>query len=391
MSETETAMLATGITADREWGDCVQFAILDIPVHLEVEEPEFASITRAFMGAYASGVAGAAGGIDGLQFRVSRVDTLPQSPVEEVPVHRTRHPYWNFDGLTDAGRRMHVWPTRGIAIEQTDARRWRIAVRQDVDARFAAEGIFHAVRSLALYHRPPGNMLHGSAIAAGDRVFAMIGPSMAGKTTMMTRMLMHMPCVPFANDRLLVLPGASLPTLSWPSYASFCEGHLLGDAALAAAARRYEQEDCAYRTRRWGVELNDRFDKAGKRTYPMAWLSEVYQRPYRSHGRLAGIVLCRVSPDIERTDLRELAIEGCDREPALDCLRASAFDEHEPSFLPWHGLPVPRNAPDPGHLLDRLRAAGGKVFSLAVPVSQLDDATRLLGQALGLMPDRANG
>jgi len=38
-----------------------------------------------------------------------------------------------------------------------------------------------------------------------------------------------------------------------------------------------------------------------------------------------------------------------------------------------------------------LGAAGGKVISLAVPVNQLDDATRLLGKALALMPDRENG
>ena len=160
---------------------------------------------------------------------------------------------------------------------------------------------------------------------------------------------------------------------------------------MAAAARRYEAEDCTYRTRRWGIELSGRFDKAGKRTYPMRWLREVYGRPYRNAGQLGAIVLCQVSPDIERTVFRELDLDGADREQALSCLRASAFDDHEPSFLSWHGLPTPRNAPELGHLLDRLSAAGGKVISLAVPVNQLDDATRLLGKALALMPDRQNG
>lgn len=391
MIRDETALLAHGTAADPGRGDSVHFAILDIPIRLDVEEREFASITHAFMGAYAPGEAAAMAAGDGLAFHVRRVATLPASPTEKVAVHRTRHPYWDFGGLTDAARVMHVWPTRGLSIERMATRSWGIGVRHDVDARFAAEGIFHAIRSLALYHRPPGNMLHGSAVACGDRLVAFVGPSMAGKTTLMTRMLANTGCHPFANDRFLVLPDASLQTRSWPSYASFCEGHLQGDASLAAAARRYEAEDCAYRTRRWGMQLSDRFDKAGKRTYPMRWLREVYGRPYRNAGQLAAIVLCQVSRDIERTVFRQLDLDGADREQALSCLRASAFDDHEPSFLPWHGLPIPRNAPELGHILDRLSAAGGKVISLAVPVNQLDDATRLLGKALALMPDRENG
>jgi hypothetical protein len=391
MSRDGTDLLATGTAADREQDECVQFAILDIPIRLQVEEPEFASITHSFMGAYAPSAAAAIDPGDGLEFSVRRVAALPASPNVEVAVHRTRHPYWNFSGLTDSAGEMHVWPTRGISIERMNARSWRIGVRQDVDAQFAAEAVFHAIRSLALYHRPAGNMLHGSAVASGDRLVAFVGPSMAGKTTLMTRMLAKTGCDLFANDRFLVLPDASLQTLSWPSYASFCEGHLLGDAALATAARWYETEDCTYRTRRWGVHLSDQFDKAGKRTYPMCWLREVYGRPYRTAGRLAAIVLCQVSPDLERTELRELNFVNTDREQALNCLRASAFDDHEPSFLPWHGLPTPRNAPELCHLLDRLSATGGKLIALDVPVSQLDEATGLLGKALALIPEPKNG
>lgn len=308
-----------------------------------------------------------------LVLRVERGELPPGGAAPRTRVHRSKHEYWNFDAeVTHAGPPLHaLWPSRQLYVElPASLSPVRVVFHHAVDDAFAGEGLFHLMRSLALYLRMPGNLLHASAVVHGRGAVLFVGHTLSGKTTLLTEAVLACGARPLANDRVLLPARDPLHAVSWPSYCSFCEGTLLGHRSLTDAALAYERDDCAYRTRRWPEPLVRDFSPQRKRTYPMIWFTEATATRFVRHAPLSAIVFSRLDLSLPEASWSRL-------EPAIDAaaiageLAESSFDRAEPSFLPWHGLAWPSTAPELGDLIERASAARVRFFRLAAPPAPL--------------------
>jgi hypothetical protein len=305
---------------------------------------------------------------------------VPDCPptVASVPVHRSKHAYWTFDGRVLSTSPPFVsWPTRGVAVRLDRDVRHVEVVTTGNDHRFDGESIFHVLRSLTLYLRAPGRwLLHASAVCREGRCYAFTGDAFAGKTTLFTEAVLRGRATPVANDRVSI--GPALDVLSWPSYASYCEGTLLRYPELVAAALAYESERCPFRTQRWSGPLSSSFSKFKKRIYPMAWFAAAADRKYRRHAPLGALFLSKVdqsarSPSLRRMDLSAAA----DRALFLNAVTAGSFESEEPSFMPWHGLDRPRGSASED-LLDSLVDGNAPVHYLSIHPDDLGSLPHLL-------------
>lgn len=355
-------------------------SVFDLRLHVQAERPEDLGYLDAFMDAFEATAPNEARRV--VDVRVHR-QTLPPASGPEVPVHRSKHPYWNIDSqlLSDCPRTV-LWLSRGIAVTVEDqGSRVTIAVSPDLPPAFAGESIFHALRGICLALRPAGSLLHASAVVLDDRAIAFCGDSLSGKTTVMTQLVLRHGVRPLTNDRLLLTPGLPLRVHAWPSYASYCEGTLLAYKELASAAAYYESDVCPYRTRRWTGPLSWTFDKERKRTYPLAWLSQAAGCKFVRQSHLAALVFLRVSPKV--TKFRPTRIPLHDRALAGGLLAKVVFADQDPSFMPWHGLPMP--SPDPAFaLIDEVARSGVALYELEVPVADLGS---VFGFVAGVLND----
>lgn len=297
-------------------------------------------------------------------------------------VHRSKHRYWNFSAQVADSRPLRaVWPTRGLQVEADatlSALEVSISPKQSTAA--AGESLFHLLRSFALYLRARGNFLHASGVVVDGNALLFVGNALAGKTTLFTAAVRSGRARPLANDRALLTPEPLVHALSWPSYASYCEGTLLEIPELARAACAFEErEPNPLRTQRWSAPLEAAFSVDHKRIYPMIWLSEALHARYVRRAPVGAVVFAHLAPGLNGASLRELRTEPHrEREQILGALSAACFDTTEPSFLPWHGLPLPDDAPPLTALVERLALAGARFFSLEMNPNAVSTLFELL-------------
>jgi hypothetical protein len=360
------------------------FCILDTRFTATSAEPRLLDYSRAFMEAYAADEEPLPAAQE-IALSVERA-AVDGGPGRTVPVHRSKHGYWTFPGVVVGERpRRVVWPSRGVMVSFCrEHGSLDVAVGADTPAAVAGEAVFHACRSLALYLRraEAGLLVHASAVTVDGAAVIFTGDVMAGKTTVMTEAVLRHGAVPLSNDRVWLRPEDPPQAVSWPSYASFCEGTLLNYPPLAEAALRYEDPAYPHRTQTWPWPLRPVFAKDSKRTYPMMWFAEAAGVRFLPRAPLGAVVLTRCAPDAasaepEPIDLRS----GSGRARLTAALASQVFDTAEPSFLPWHGLPLPRGAPAVTRIVDQLGAAGVAAFALTVNPSDLTPIKELLWKA----------
>ncbi|KQR11669.1 hypothetical protein [Cellulomonas sp. Leaf334] len=301
-----------------------------------------------------------------------------------MPVHRSKHSYWSLSGdLLETSPRTVRFAGRGVAVTSEAADRWRVAAQPWAKPSVVGEAVFHVQRSVALYRRDSatGPLLHASGVLGRDgRAVLFTGSVSAGKTTLLTEAVVTYGAVPLTNDRAWLRIDADVTVQSWPSYASFCEGTLITYPVLRGAAERFESErDNPLRTTAHPEPLRYAFDKDTKRIYPMSWFTDATNTRFVPSATLGTLVLSRLEVARGASELRELDLtHDVDRRMLVDVLQDESFDSHEPSFLPWHGLPMPVLCWPPEKVADALRDAGVRVVVLRADPTELSVLADLL-------------
>lgn len=333
--------------------------------------------SHAFVDAYVPW-SGGADGPDGPRSSIPvevHLGALPATGGRRVGVHASKHPYWTFDATVGLEDGVTVWP-RGIAVAIRDGgQRIEVTVGPDTSAARAGESLFHALRGVALYQRRAahGSLLHASAVVLDGRAVAFTGSAGAGKTSLLTELVRSGAAAPLSNDRIRISHTGPLTASTWPSYASYCEGTLRTVPELHTAALAWEAGD-PLRTQQWGTDLAMSFQKSHKRVYPMTWFTDAVGSRFEHAAPLDLLVVSRLDPAAEERHVRRLDPDApADRRLLLDLLADNRFDHLEPSFLPWHGLPLPTPALDDAEVLDRFTATGTPIVSLTLGPGHLRD------------------
>ncbi|MFL5739960.1 MAG: hypothetical protein ACJ75B_07075 [Flavisolibacter sp.] len=314
--------------------------------------------------------------------------TTRSKPVlQEAGVHFSKNlEYWNFNAQIHSNSEDEVsgtWPDKGLWLQFYKKEFiLKIEVVDGYDPLMAGEGIYHALRNLALYLRQGayGNLFHGCSVELNGKAIIFAGHSSAGKTTLMTESILHHHAFPISNDRCLITSDSHPKILSWPGYISYCEGTLMNYATLSSGVTLYENGPYQYKTQSWPYPLKPIFIKTkdSKRIFPMDWLTVCTGKKYIKSSTLNAIVLSNVSP--ENTDTlcirKNMKVPGI-REEIKKEFEQLVFDAHEDAFLPWHGLSLPDGTPRLDDLIDRLILADVSVWEFRVSPSNLDSISIL--------------
>jgi hypothetical protein len=347
-STSETRQLAPGRPSlqDAIRNTELGFNILGVEVAITADNAGDLAISSAFMRAYAEANALPHG--RRLDVRIHRSSWTEPKDGARVAVHRTKHPYWTFDGIIlDRSPLRVAWPSRKITCTVTEGY-LEIAAARDLSQVFASESVFHAIRSVALPQRTSGVMVHASGIVVQGRALLFCGDVLAGKTTLMSEAVLRHAAVPLANDRILLTPDAvnGVNANSWPSYASYCEGTLL-----------------RYPTQSWPDALADTFDKNRKRIYPMGWFADAAGQRYARSAPLGALVFPKLALDDSPIGIRRLTTEEC-----LGRLKSLVFGHPDPAFRPWHGIDPSEPMLEPQNLLV---TGAASAFEITVPARSL--------------------
>jgi|JI6StandDraft_1071083.scaffolds.fasta_scaffold23722_4 hypothetical protein len=343
--------------------------LLDIGFDLEAECSEDIAYIGAFMDAYLEPSRLPCSERFTVKVQRESVPVIPL-PGSVIPIHRTKHPYWSFDGVLEHVRpRTVAWPSRGVRFEVDSERRHIVAaIGSDTDSVMAGEAVFHAMRGIALACRRTGSLIHASAVVSNGRAIAFSGDVMAGKTTLLAEAAFRLGLSPLTNDRLLIADsGGACLSHSWPSYASFCEGTLLNFPALARAAQAYEEGHGGYTTVRWPAPLRPVFNKTCKRFYPMRWLVDAGVPCFAASAPLHAVVFVRLIPGAG-----EATWELIESNALSQQLRAVLFPPSDHSFLPWHGLGPNSVLADPDGLAGLLIGHSVSAWRLSIPIDLAD-------------------
>lgn len=359
-------------------------SVLGVDFRVESSSSMFLSYSLEFMRGY-SGKTSVASSPQ-VEIRVEKnlfSDTgLLRDPIE-VGVHKSKHAHWAFSGevLAEEPRTVR-WQGRGTTVRRVSSSMWHVSVEPGSDPALVGESLFHLIRSIALYSRDTsaGPLVHASAVLdRRGRAVLFSGSVLAGKTTLLTESVIGHGAVPLTNDRAWIRFGSEADVLTWPSYASFCEGTLLNHPALAKAAEEFERDTNPYRTIRNEGPLLAGFDKDTKRIYPMSWFTDATKTAYASSAPLGSVVLTRLVPGMGRSELRELDLNAdTDRANVVDLFERECFDQHEPSFLPWHGMPLPRSPWTAERIVTELAAGRVDVLALEADPANLGVLEALL-------------
>lgn len=356
----------------------MELAILGTRFVVDAGRPGWLAVTRAFEDAY-----------EHAQLPASRRtavtirrSAMPSGGLRSIPVHRSKHRHWTFDGAVQQERPRRVtWPERGVAVDvEPDLSALRVDVADGVDDAFASEAAYHALRGVALYARDTANarLVHAGAVIGRRGAVLFVGGSFSGKTTAATECVLRHGARPLANDRVQLVAGASgVDALSWPSYASFCEGTLRRYDALRRAARAYEVTPPPYRTLRWSADLADAFHRESKRIYPQGWYADAVGARFARRAPVTAIVFVRLDPHVAAPSIETIeADDGAD--PLAALLDEHAFDAAEPSFMPWHGIAATHDAGGAVAVARAARSAGVAVRRLTANPRELDVLAQLL-------------
>lgn len=360
----------------------ISFAILDIPFRV-VGAPDDLRYILWFVDAYDGAVSAVTGSPVTVSVARATTPSIPSPPT--CWVHRSKHRYWDIRGTEYAPGAVR-WHNRSVCTVCVPGGDVIVTTSPTVSPAVTGEAAWHVCRNLALYHRNPRNtkLLHASAVSIRDSAILFVGGVSAGKTSFMTEAVIKHGAAPLANDRVLVDMGDPLMALSWPSYASFTEGTLLDYEPLRQAALDYEGGRFPYRTHSWGNTISRCYTKNAKRIYPMHWFTIASSRRYQRRAPLGALVLSHLSPDIAAPSVTRLCLEDDrERQHLVALLEKECFDRHEPSFRPWHGLPLPQGSPGATALVTALRDQDVSVYRLTAPAPGFGSAFQDLVEMLG--------
>lgn len=347
-----------------------RFRILGVDCDISFTHEADCNYINAFMDAYEqdSTINPACANLD---VYVTRRDELARKSGKRIPIHRTKHAYWTFDGiLEDEDPRTVRWEGRGVrCIVSPDGAWLRTEVSSKIPPAYAGESAFHAIRGLALARRAHGPMLHASAVKLGAHAVAFCGGVGAGKSTLFTESVLRHNALPLSNDRILLKQvDDTCLCYSWPSYASYCEGTLLHYPELRKAAKLYDDGRVDYITQRWDNPLRDAFTKDSKRIYPMRWFSDAAGKSYSRVASLKALAFTTVNPNIRK--FSSTPIDPSDPD-CIQFLEDNLFPASDPSFCDWHGLSYTGEIYSPIDTATMLANTGVKVFRLNVPALDL--------------------
>lgn len=364
-------------------GLIARFSILGTPFELHADERGMAELPLSFDQAFHGSRYTQAPPIR-VDARTLRAPLANGAPKRRTPafVHGIM-PYWHFDA--DVYREqpddsLYHFPTRRVWWSvDASKRHCTFWYEPGQDTNLVSETLYHLCRSFGLYLRPRGCLLHSSAVALAGRAILFCGHSQAGKTTLFLEALRQSEAMPLANDRVFI-PMHGATAVSWPGYINMCEGTILAHPALARAALRYEDDDCTYRTTRYGSTLKSVFHKdvGTKRMYPMRWLSDCLGRGYVETCPIGAIVFPRVLPGVKKLSLTELS-PRTDTARVEKLLDESSLDGREEGFLNWHGIEAAA-ASSLEHVVAQLALNDVRVLELELAPEHLRSAGRLLDQ-----------
>jgi hypothetical protein len=317
-----------------------------------------------------------------IQVKRGKVPATTQQNAGRLPVHITKHPYWNFDAVCHSVNPLKItWPSRKTEIIFIDeAAELHIKLDDSIAEPFAGEYVFHCMRSFALYLRESSDsyFLHASAVCWHNKGVLFAGNANAGKTTLFIKSVLHHDALPFSNDRVFLTTEKQVRGHSWPSYVSLCEGTILQNPVLLRAAKAYDETQPLYKTIQWAKPLKNSFSKTDKRIYPHQWLTEVTRKKYIQTATIAAIAFVRLGT---RKGLKIAPVDLSvpqDEHRLVEQLQQISFDSGEPSFKPWHQLPFPSATKDFTLLINRFRSSGAKLFNMDVSVTEIDAALHQL-------------
>ena len=278
---------------------------------------------------------------------------------EKIKIHTTKHDYWNFYGeyVADEGGRKVLWPGRNILITLKN-QGIEIRYLKNMKANFIGESIYHALRGISLYKRKNenANFLHASGVTYNGKGILFTGKVGAGKTTLLLDMVKNMNAELLTNDRIFIKSNdKEVKGYSWPSYASFCEGTISEYKELKRLALEYEDNvNNKYRTQNWTKEISSSFTKDRKRTYPMMFLCDAFNKKFQRSSNINYIFLSHLDINNKVDEIRELEYFK-DKNMIMNVLESQLFDNREPSFEPWHGLKIDNSSNTCEKFIENLR------------------------------------
>lgn len=285
---------------------------------------------------------------------------------KKIKIHTTKHNYWNFYGeyVVDEDGKKVLWPGRNILITLKN-QGIEIGYLKTMKANFIGESIYHVLRNISLYKRKneEANFLHASGVVYNGKGILFTGKVGAGKTTLLLDMVKNMNAKLLTNDRIFLKSNCKeIKGYSWPSYASFCEGTICEYEELKILAMEYEEDvNNKYRTQNWTKEITSSFTKDKKRTYPMMFLCDAFNRKFQRSSNINFIFLSHLDINNETDVIREL--DYCkDKEVIMNIIESQLFDNREPSFEPWHGLKIDNRSNTCEKLIENLRENNCKII-----------------------------
>lgn len=360
--------------------------LLKVLFNLTTDSPDLFSYINAFKQAYGNDEATP---FDFTVEVIANVGDLYNLPtIATVPVHKSNSfmEYWTFDANIHENNAEHIiatWPEKRLSLKfEKQHNRLILTIDPTVEKKYAGEFIFHSCRSFALYLRraESGNLFHATGIELNDKGVLFTGIANAGKSTLLTESIIKFDASPICNDRVLITSDTQPMLISWPGYASYCEGTILNYPQLKEAADKYEIPSYPYKTQSYPYPLKMVFHK-GKRTkriYPMIWLTDAIGKKYVQYAALKCIVLSTISTDIEipKMEILDLNDQTC-KQNLIDSFAALIFDFHETTFIPWHGFSLPSPTPNIKDTVQRLHESGVKFIKYQAPATDLSSLSEL--------------
>lgn len=250
-----------------------------------------------------------------------------------VAFHRSsNYGHWNIVGYGDS--QDMVLPQYRLAIQYFKDGHVDIFSEYPPHPR-AMELVFHVARNISLYSldRRNNTLWHASGVAWDDRIVLFGGNKGAGKSTLFMEAVTS-GGTPFSNDRTAI-DVSSGAAVSWPSYLSYCEGTIGDYTHLTRAFLDYEQDPQSQGMKRWGTTLRQDYGQDAKRIIPPHFLSRALNRRYRHSGRVAALVVPRLSPELNTPFVNSGPLDVATLTPdevAMLCMPL------EDSDIPrWHG------------------------------------------------------
>jgi len=306
---------------------------------------------------------------------------------DTVPVHKTKHDYWNFTAcIYSVDPFVASWPSRNVTFFYDKATsKIDIIADENLASPFFGECIFHCMRSFAVYLRKPGlgHFIHAAGVSVKGNAILFLGNANAGKTTLLIESILRQKAIPVCNDRI-ILRNSNEKILghSWPSYVSMCEGTILNYPELTYAANQYDNGHPEYKTISWDSPLKFSFSKKDKRIYPQKWLTALISKKYLPNAEIRALVFPNLNAGVDYS-FKEIDLANPSSKKWLaEKLVENSFDIEEPSFMPWHNIEFPIWGGHIDGLVYDLFRSQTKIFQIDIPLDKISESINELSNQL---------